>query len=217
MSENRAKGIKQSFGSIDPYQFEKFIAELWERQGWEAEVTTESQDAGIDVLVRKSNPFNQTQVIQVKRNAPENKVSSSKIQQYASLKRQVPEADSVIVVTTSDFTSHAMDRASELNVKTINGDSLLEIIDDVDAYDLVDRYVDQPIDDTPTDETNNDDAPKFQSTRDDPSSVNSGNEVRVETDEEMSTEEAILAVGQGLLALGFILLIVFLVVRVFVF
>ncbi|MFC7026937.1 restriction endonuclease [Halomicroarcula sp. GCM10025710] len=112
MTADRTQGVKQSLSSIDPYQFENFVADLWEHRGWDSEVTSKSQDAGIDVLVEKSEPFNQTQVIQAKRNAPDNKVSSSDIQQYASLQHQVPEADTVIVVTTSEFSAPANNRAS---------------------------------------------------------------------------------------------------------
>ena len=121
MSADPTEGIKESLASIEPYQFEKFVAALWERRGWTAEVTSESKDAGIDVIIEKSNPFNQTQIIQAKRNASDNKVGSSDIQQYSSLKHQVPNADTVIIVTTSEFTLPAKQRAEELNVKLVVG------------------------------------------------------------------------------------------------
>ncbi|MFC7249001.1 restriction endonuclease [Halomicroarcula sp. GCM10025324] len=203
MTADRTQGVKQSLSSIDPYQFENFVADLWEHRGWDSEVTSKSQDAGIDVLVEKSEPFNQTQVIQAKRNAPDNKVSSSDIQQYASLQHQVPEADTVIVVTTSEFSAPANNRASVLNVKLVNGDTLLRIIDELDAYDLVEDYTGNTAEGTVQE----------QETEEDIESVDVVDNSEVQADDEMSTSEAIFAVLQGLVALGIVLFIVFLIIR----
>jgi hypothetical protein len=53
---------------INPFEFEKFCAELWRRQGWEANVTQETQDKGVDVLLyRDEGGFSRAAVMQVKR------------------------------------------------------------------------------------------------------------------------------------------------------
>lgn len=203
MTADPAEGILDSLSSIDPYEFEQFVAALWERQGWDATVSEQSRDAGIDITVKRTDPFEQTQLIQAKRYAQSNKVSSSEIQQYASLRQQVPNADTVIVATTSDFTSDARARADDLNVKLVDGATLLQVIDDHDAYDLVEQYTD----DTPS--------PTADDVTADPSVAESGDGDT--TEEEMSTGEAVVAVLQGLVALGIILFILFLLVRTLVF
>ncbi|MFC6965102.1 restriction endonuclease [Halocatena marina] len=127
---------------MDAYAFELFIGDLWERRGWTTSVSQASNDAGIDVVATKNDPFNQKCVIQVKRYGPTTTVGSPDIQQYASLKQQDSETDTVIVVTTNRFTSQARDRAAELNVKLINGEKLIALIDEEDAYDLVEKHLD---------------------------------------------------------------------------
>jgi hypothetical protein len=207
MSADPTEGIKESLASIEPYEFEKFVAALWERRGWTADVTSASRDAGIDVVVKKSSPFNQTQVIQAKRNAPDNKVGSSEIQQYASLERQVPDADTVIVVTTSEFTAPARERAEDLNVKLVDGNTLLQLIEDEDAYDLVREFTENVSVDEPSANQSSSVAPDEEIST---SEANSGQDEET-TDEEMTTTEAIVAVIQGVVALGVIIAILYFV------
>jgi len=213
MSADPTEGVKESLASINPYQFEKFVAALWERRGWTAEVTSESKDAGIDVIIEKSSPFNQTQIIQAKRNASDNKVGSSDIQQYASLERQVPNADTVIVVTTSKFTSPAEQRAEELNVKLVDGSTLLRIIEDEDAYDLVREFTEgKSIDRSASNQPSSD--------RTDEQTADSemvGVQDNERVDQEMSTSEAVVAVVQGLLALAVVIGVLYLIVMTLLF
>lgn len=100
-----------------------------------------SIDAGIDVVATKEMPYPQKKVIQAKRYGENTTVGGPDIQQYASLKQQVEGADSVIVVTTSEFTSSAQKRARDLNVKLVDGDRLAQLIDEHDAWDLVTKYI----------------------------------------------------------------------------
>lgn len=127
--------------TMDADSFESFVGELWERQGWTTTVSQHSNDAGIDVVATRHDPFEQKHLIQAKRYGPTTTVGSPDIQQYASLKQQVPDADAVVIVTTNRFTTHARDRATELNVKLINGNELITLIDEADAYDLLKTYL----------------------------------------------------------------------------
>lgn len=125
---------------IDDYEFEHFIADLWARQGWDTEVSQASVDAGIDVVATKEIPYPQKMLIQAKRYGPNTTVGGPDIQQYASLKYQQDSVDSVIVVTSNRFSSHAHDRARELNVKTVDGTGLVELLERLNSYDLLDKY-----------------------------------------------------------------------------
>ncbi len=124
---------------IDGYEFEHFIADLWERRGWNTEVTDSSKDSGIDIRASRDNVFFEKRLLQVK-NFTDASVSGPKIQQYASLQYQEPNVDVVIVLTTSTFSGPAKDLAEDLNVKLVNGTDLEGLIDDIDAYDLVKAY-----------------------------------------------------------------------------
>lgn len=133
--------LKSALQDMDNYDFEYFVAGLWKEMGWDTEVSQASVDAGIDVIATKERPYHQKKVIQAKRYSESTTVGGPDIQQYSSLKQQVPNADSVIVVTTSSFTNGAESRADELNVKLIGGDDIVAMIRDFDAYDLVDEYL----------------------------------------------------------------------------
>lgn len=132
--------VKNRLQQMDDYDFEHFVADLWERMGWKCKVSQASVDAGIDVVATKSNPYQQKKLIQAKRYGPNTTVGGPDIQQYASLKHQQPGVDSVVVVTTNSFTRAAEERAQELNVKLVDGDALVSMIDDMRAEDLIAKY-----------------------------------------------------------------------------
>jgi len=132
--------VKRLLQEMDDWDFEHFIADLWARQGWDVEVEQQSDDGGVDVRAVKETPYTQKTLIQAKRYGPNTTVGGPDIQQYSALKQQEADADQTVVVTTNRFTSAAYDRAEELNVKLIDGDELVALVDDLDAYDLVEKY-----------------------------------------------------------------------------
>lgn len=118
------------FGDLSDDEFERLVAKIWEGRGWNTEVTSSSLDKGIDVVAEKNDVYEKKALIQVKNYSEENKVSSKEIQQYASLKQQEDNVDEVILVTKSGFTSHAKDRAQDLNVKLVSGEKLEKLFDE---------------------------------------------------------------------------------------
>lgn len=125
---------------IDAYEFERFVADLWEQYGWETRVTSGSNDHGVDFVAKKSKPFNQKHHVQVKRWASNNKVSAPEIQQYSSLRHREPDIDSVVVVTTSSFSRQAVEESKNLNVKLVDGSDLYKLI--VESEDGIREYAD---------------------------------------------------------------------------
>jgi hypothetical protein len=125
---------------MDSYDFEHLVADLWARQGWDTEVSQASSDAGIDVIATKENPYPQKKLIQAKRYGSNTTVGSPDMQQYYSLKEQEENVDSVVIVTSNEFTRDAEKRAQELNVKTVDGDELVELIDRLNGYSLLNKY-----------------------------------------------------------------------------
>ncbi|QRV14654.1 restriction endonuclease [Haloterrigena salifodinae] len=125
---------------LDPYEFEQLVAELWEERGWQTAVSEPGADQGIDVMASKQFPYEEKIAIQAKRYGSNSRVSGPDIQQYAALK-QNSGVDQVVVVTTGKFTGAAQDRAEELNVKCIDGKRLTAFIGDLNAEDIVNKYV----------------------------------------------------------------------------
>lgn len=125
---------------ISPTRFEEFVAEIWSRKGWSTLTTKQSNDRGIDVVAKRSFPYQKLVYIQVKRYSEDNKVGRGTIQKLASHTKSSKNVDELIVVTSSDFTSKAKQEANELNVKLVNGETLEEIIRVESARDIVGTY-----------------------------------------------------------------------------
>jgi len=133
--------LKAVLQQMDPYEFEHFVAELWERMGWETTVSTASADKGIDITARKSIPYDQLLLIQAKRYGPNTTVGSPDVQQYASLRQQFDSVDKVLIVTTNGYSRQARETAADLNVKLIDGDGLVALINEYESLNLVAKYL----------------------------------------------------------------------------
>lgn len=134
--------LKNRLQRMDNYDFEHFVADLWEKQGWDTEVEQQSGDAGVDVRATKTTPYPQKQLIQAKRYKSSTTVGGPDIQQYASLRHQEEGVDAAVIVTTSSFTRSAKERARDLNVKLVDGDKLVSMVNDLDAQHVADKYSD---------------------------------------------------------------------------
>ena len=114
----------QNILSMDPYDFERFVAALFEAQGYShvAQIGG-AGDRGVDVTAR--DPQGKSVVIQCKRYR--NSVSADPIQRLHSfaISRKV---DRRIVVTTSHFTPQAIEEAQNTHTELIDGDALSELV-----------------------------------------------------------------------------------------
>lgn len=120
---------------ISPSEFEQLVGALWERQGWNTTVTRESRDRGIDIIAESRV---RRQFIQVKQYGGGNKIGRPAIQQYSGLYRQY-DVDEVVVVTTSAFTTEAVQTAHEVGVDLIDGDALVELISEAGGSHFLER------------------------------------------------------------------------------
>lgn len=120
---------------FDPYDFEEFVAGLWEANGYSTHVRKGSGDRGIDIEATKGD---KKELLQVKLYSPGNKVGSRDVRNYATLYQQVPEADDVVIVTSSSFTSEAQRLAEDLDVLLIDGQTLGSMFaqSDFNSYDV---------------------------------------------------------------------------------
>jgi restriction endonuclease Mrr len=121
--------VLKQLREIDPYEFEKLVAKIWEKQGWDAKVKSGSGDRGIDVEATKEDTFEKRRhLIQVKRHGENTVVGSEDIQRYASLYQRDERVDNVFVVTSNRFTSEAIEVAKNRDVSTIDGDELYQML-----------------------------------------------------------------------------------------
>lgn len=119
---------------IEPEEFEELIANLWEHLGYKTELTQSSADRGIDVTATREFPYEEQILIQAKRYS--STLSGPEVREYGVLTKR-DGVDSVIVISTSGFTSQAKQEAERYNTKLIDGPTLAQLLIEKDAVDLI--------------------------------------------------------------------------------
>ena len=133
--------IRSALQQIDSAKFEELVAAVWSQMGWSTRVSQQGRDQGIDIVATKSDLIEQKAIIQAKRYSDSNKVGRPDIQQYSSLKTEYPDVNSIIVVTSSTFTSEAKQLAEQLGVKIVNGSELAEACVQNISEENISRYI----------------------------------------------------------------------------
>ena len=113
---------KQQLQSMDPYEFEELVAELWESKGYTTNVRKKSGDKAVDIDAERGG---RKEVIQVKRYSGDNKIGSKEVREYATLYQQT-DANQVVLVTSGGITNQARELGPELGVQLIDGSQLVQ-------------------------------------------------------------------------------------------
>ncbi len=121
--------VAQNF-NIDPYEYEKLIAEIFENLGWTTFNTPKSGDQGADIVMQKEG-F--TYVVQCKLYGQP--VGNKAVQEVSSAKAYY-EAVGSVVVTNNDYTKSARQLAESQNVWLLHDSQLVEwnsLVDEIIA------------------------------------------------------------------------------------
>jgi len=124
------QGIIDSF-SDDPFEFEKFIAKLYQKMGYDAECTPKTNDGGFDIKLRRHA---ETGIVECKCYAQKIRIGRPAIQKLVGA-NQMEKADRMIFVTTSDYSQEAKEYAENAGVELLNGKNVLALTD----YHYADR------------------------------------------------------------------------------
>lgn len=116
---------------LNGHEFERFLAPLFERQGYHATVTRGSGDFGADLVLKKDGI---TTIIQAKRYGENKKVGVKAVQEVVGA-LAFYNATEAVVVTNRYFTRQAENLAKANNVKLIDRDKL---------NSLINQYGEQP-------------------------------------------------------------------------
>ena len=116
---------------LDGHVFEREFADLLRRNGWVANETRKSGDAGIDIEAKDPEGF--SVVIECKRWKQGSKVGREVVQKLygAALSRY----DRLVVITTAGFTAEAKAYAREASIELWGRDRLLKLIDSAGKRD----------------------------------------------------------------------------------
>lgn len=117
-------GLSTNFSNLTHFEFEHFVAKLFQKMGYQTTVTKKTGDYGIDVLAKKDNDMI---AIQVKKNSHGNNVGDVVVQNtLGSMWRY--KANKAIIITTSDFTVMAHEQAKEAPIELWNKTKLHQIV-----------------------------------------------------------------------------------------
>jgi CheY-like chemotaxis protein/HJR/Mrr/RecB family endonuclease len=126
---------------MDPFAFEDLIKLLLSKMGFEAETTSKTVDGGIDVIAINRAPLIAGKyIIQCKKFAPGNKVGEPVIRDLYGVVNS-ENANKGILITTSSFSSKAIDFAHGKPIELIDGKRLKSLME---QYGIKVDFVPQP-------------------------------------------------------------------------
>ncbi|WAT25345.1 restriction endonuclease [Aerococcus urinaeequi] len=116
----------------DPIFFEKLVVKLLDAMGYSGkngnvQVTTQSNDGGIDGIINQDPLGTSTVYLQVKRYAEKNIVGRPAIQEFYGALASV-NADRGVFITTSSFSKGALEFARNQGIVLIDGIQLTELM-----------------------------------------------------------------------------------------
>lgn len=120
---NKIQNIIDKFEE-QPTDFEEFAAELFKKMGYKAHTTAKTNDGGYDIELHKNG---EKTIVECKCYSQSHTISRPLIQKLVGA-NQVQNADNMIFLTTSKFSTGAIEYAKETNVELIDGDNLIKLI-----------------------------------------------------------------------------------------
>lgn len=107
----------------EPTKFEGFCGILFEKMGYEVEVTPKTNDGGYDLILNKDN---EKSIVECKCYALSNSVGRPLLQKLVGA-NQGYMADRMLFVTTSTFTQGAIKYSKDVDVELIDGEKLISL------------------------------------------------------------------------------------------
>jgi HJR/Mrr/RecB family endonuclease len=117
-------GLGNNFADLSPYEFEDFVAKLFQKMGYSTTVTKKTGDFGVDIIAKDKTD---TIAIQVKKNKIGSNIGNVTVQQILGAMWNI-KANKAIIITTSDFTVQAKLQAKDAPVELWNRKILHEMI-----------------------------------------------------------------------------------------
>lgn len=123
-SWHSGKDLLKKIQSMNPNEFEYYIADMYSRLGYKTERVGGSYDGGIDVIATKNNIKH---YIQCKKYTT-SKVSVSEVRDFYGAMAGKLSNGKGIFITTNIFTTEAENFAEDKPIELIDGDNLLKLI-----------------------------------------------------------------------------------------
>lgn len=110
---------------LNGFDFEKFIAGLFEKAGYTVEITKKTGDQGADIIVTKNGV---STAVQAKRYS--GSVGNKAVQEVVAAMKYY-DCDGAIVITTAEFTKSAFELARVNKVQLIDKEGLSKLLDEI--------------------------------------------------------------------------------------
>jgi restriction system protein len=118
--------IKTNFTTISPFDMEEVVCDLFIAKGFNCYTTRKTGDFGVDVIAKNGVD---TIAIQVKKYSLKNKIRNIEVQQLlGGMTYREYKANRAIFVTTSYYTSKAIEQAEENPIELWDRDRLINEI-----------------------------------------------------------------------------------------
>jgi len=118
----------ESISRLTPQQFEKLIADLYERMGYNARLTPPSRDQGVDVYAKRiSESGTEKLAIQCK-HYPSGKVGVEFIRSLYGVIQAQPEITRGVLWTSGEFSKECRDFARGKRIELFDGKDLLGLL-----------------------------------------------------------------------------------------
>lgn len=136
--EHTKKELREFLQGLTGQQFEQFVADLWELQGYETQVTDATSDGGVDVIAT-GGKNDQRVLIQAKRYAEDRSVGVRALREFLGVSKP---SDRRIFVTSSDFTTDARAQAfdTDREIALYTRTDLVHLIRRTESEQLLQRY-----------------------------------------------------------------------------
>lgn len=113
LNKKLTDAIRKNPSGLDAFsseQFEEFVAELFEEQGYKVTLTKKGRDGGIDVIAEKRDIIDYSILAQRKKYAPHRPIGAQVIREMTGV-LDINKATAGAVFTTSRFTATAIEEA----------------------------------------------------------------------------------------------------------
>ncbi len=137
--ERRVKETYVRLQNLHHKDFEHFISDLWEYDGWVTEVVGGPGDGGRDVIATKHERTMRTKVV-IQARRYKNKIQPKDIREVNSVTDLYSDIDAVVLATTSTFSDNAFKDANHLNVHLWDGYRLCVYVLENDLKSVLDEY-----------------------------------------------------------------------------
>lgn len=127
----------EKLGSLEPFEFEEAVAEMYRHLGYAVQQTPEVGDEGKDVIARRGEEI---LFIECKRYAQHNLVGRPTLQRLVGA---LSEGARGVLVTTSGFTHYAKDYATGRKLELIDREKLGDLIQQAYPEELQEMSIDE--------------------------------------------------------------------------